>query len=74
MLNETVFNYLDRLLRDICSNDKPMGGKPNVVGGDFHQLTPVVIDGTKIDQINASVKSQPLFKDNYKTLAYVYPL
>jgi hypothetical protein len=71
MLHENVFNYLDRLLRDICSNNIPFGGKTIIVGGDYHQLAPVVVDGTKIDQIKASVKSQQLFNDNFTTLEYV---
>jgi hypothetical protein len=68
MLDRKVFNYLDRLLRDVCSNNLPFGGKTIVVGGDFHQLPPVVPQGNRQDQISASIKNDPLFKQNFTEL------
>ena len=42
MMNKNIFNYIDRMLRDLCSSDEPFGGKCVVLGGDWRQLTPVV--------------------------------
>ena len=72
MLNKKVLRYVDRLLRDVCSNDQPFGGKTVLLGGDWKQLPPVVEHGTREDQINESIKSDPLFRENFETLRYVF--
>ena len=74
MLNKTVLRYVDRQLRDLCDGTKPFGGKVVILGGDWRQLVPVVEHGTKEDQIAASIKLDPLFKDNFETLRYVYTI
>lgn len=71
MLSKNVLKYVDRFLRDVCSSDIPFGGKVVVLGGDWKQLTPVVVNGTREDQINESIKLDPLFKDNFDTLRFV---
>ena len=39
---------LDRTLRDLCDNDAtPFGGKTIVLGGDFQQTLPVVLNGSR---------------------------
>lgn len=68
MLSNKVFNYLDRLLKDICMNSDPFGGKILALGGDWKQLAPVVENGTKYDQIQESIKMAPLFRQNFETL------
>ena len=72
MLNKKVLHYVDRLLRDICGNNKNFGGKTLILGGDWKQLPPVVEHGTREDQINASIKLDPLFSENFETLRYVF--
>ena len=70
MLSNKVFRYVDRLLKDICMNDAVCGGKIVIFGGDWKQLPPVVEHGTREDQINESIKMDPLFRDNFETLRY----
>lgn len=68
MLDNKVFNYVNRLLQDVCSNKLPMGGKTVIVGGDFHQLPPVVENGNRYDQVMASMKSNDLFMNGFTKL------
>lgn len=70
MLSNKVLRYIDRMLRDLCSNDLPFGGKVLVLGGDWKQLAPVVPGGLHEDQINESIKMDPLFK-NFQKLRYL---
>jgi hypothetical protein len=70
MLSKKILHYLDRLLRDVCS-DNPFGGKVLVLGGDWKQLTPVVEHGTREDQVHESIKLDPLFKDNFAQLRFI---
>ncbi|XP_045468086.1 uncharacterized protein LOC123676313 [Harmonia axyridis] len=41
MVNYHVINIVDELLRDICSNSEPFGGKCILFGGDVKQLLPI---------------------------------
>ena len=50
----------DRTLRDIMKNNKPFGGKVIVLGGDFRQLLPVKIQGTRSDTVSLSIKYSTL--------------
>lgn len=68
MMHRDIFNYLDRLLRDVCSSSVPFGGKTMLFGGDWKQLTPVVPRGNRQDQVDASIKSDPLFTSEFTTL------
>ena len=43
MVRVDVFEYIDRVLRDVKGNDLPFGGIQVVVVGDFFQLPPVVM-------------------------------
>ena len=66
MLHRDVLAYVDKLLRDVAPRDgsekKPFGGKCVILGGDWKQLCPVVIRGGRPEQVNASIKKDPLFK------------
>ena len=42
MLNKEHLRVIDTLLRVICNNVRPFGGKIILFGGDFGQLQPVV--------------------------------
>ncbi|XP_040362560.1 uncharacterized protein LOC112168203 isoform X2 [Rosa chinensis] len=63
MCNKYCFEALDKSLRDILSNpddnvaNKPFGGKPILLGGDFRQILPVVTGGTKEQIVEASLNS-----------------
>lgn len=39
--------YINRLLQNIMSNTYPFGGKAIILGGDFRQTLPVVINGSR---------------------------
>lgn len=59
MLHRYVLEYIDKLLRDIVEREYrhlPFGGKIILIGGDWKQLTPVVIRGDKNEHIDASIK------------------
>ena len=66
MLHRDILNYIDRLLREIAPDEDsaqlPFGGKCIILGGDWKQALPVVKYGSAQDQINASIKMDPLFK------------
>ena len=68
MLSNRVLRYVDRMMKDACSCDKPFGGKVVVLGGDWRQLAPVVEHGTREDQVQESIKMDPLFRDNFVKL------
>lgn len=52
---------VDRLLQDIMKSKVPFGGKTVLFAGDFRQLLPVVVNGSKNDIINASIKRLSLW-------------
>ena len=51
MINKTVFDAVDRTLKDIRSHlpggDFPFGGIPVILGGDFHQTLPIIPHGDR---------------------------
>ncbi|XP_062006831.1 uncharacterized protein LOC133723982 isoform X2 [Rosa rugosa] len=67
MCDKHCFESLDKSLRDILSNpnntqiEKPFGGKPILLGGDFRQILPVVTRGTKEQIIEASLNCSYLW-------------
>ncbi|XP_011048533.1 PREDICTED: uncharacterized protein LOC105142549 [Populus euphratica] len=67
MNNRCCFEALDRSLRDVLTNgndlpnDKPFGGKSILLGGDFRQILPVILGGTKEDIVHASLCSSVLW-------------
>lgn len=52
---------VDRTLQDIRGSDKPFGGITVVFGGDFQQILPVVIKGSREDIVGASMRKSPLW-------------
>jgi hypothetical protein len=47
IISKDVFNIIDRSLRNIRGylpgSDRPFGGIPIILGGDFQQILPVVL-------------------------------
>ncbi len=62
MAHRFTFEAVDRTFRDITQIDKPFGGIIFVMGGDFRQILPVVIRGTRSHIIDACIKSSNLWK------------
>ncbi|RVE51488.1 hypothetical protein evm_003889 [Chilo suppressalis] len=54
---------VDRTLRDIRQNDRPMGGITVLFCGDFRQTLPVIPRGTRADEVRACLKSSYLWRD-----------
>lgn len=55
MMASSVFETVDRSLRDITNSDTLFGGIPFLVGGDFRQTLPASKQGTKADILSASL-------------------
>ena len=59
MIYQHAFEIVDRTLKDLMKavdqllKEKLFGGKVVVFGGDFHQILPVVIKGTREDIMEA---------------------
>jgi hypothetical protein len=66
MTHRHCFEALDRTLWDIRSEEQPanaivpFGGKLVVLGGDFHQILPIVRKGSRCAVVNASITSSKL--------------
>ncbi|CAN0874981.1 ATP-dependent DNA helicase PIF1 [Linum grandiflorum] len=72
MVHRLSFEAVDRTLCDIMNvpssgpNYKPFGGKTVLLGGDFRQTLPVITNGSRGDNISASLTRSYLW--NYCTL------
>lgn len=56
MQHQYYFQSVDKLLKDIRSNERLFGGLPVVMGGDFAQILPVVRRGTRASTVAASIQ------------------
>ena len=57
-----TLEIVDRALKDLMNNNLPFGGKIMILGGDFRQLLPVKIGGTRSEVVNLSIKYSHLWK------------
>ncbi|XP_025997032.2 ATP-dependent DNA helicase PIF2-like [Solenopsis invicta] len=57
-----ALEIIDRTLRDIMNNALPFGGKIIVLGGDFRQLLPIKVLGTRSEIVNLSIKFSTIWK------------
>ncbi|KAJ8972644.1 hypothetical protein NQ317_003239 [Molorchus minor] len=56
MVTKTIFKIINAGLKDICNDNRPFANKVVVVGGDFRQTLPVVINGNRATIVNECVK------------------
>src|ERR1044072_7510287 len=69
MIHRHAFEAVDRTLRDLMKTvdqsfeEIPFGGKVVVFGGDFRQILPVIMKGTREDIIRASLRRSILWKN-----------
>ena len=56
MMHKHVYEYLDRVLRDVTRVDALFGGKVVVLGGDLQQITTVTPKGSRAQVCVASLK------------------
>ncbi|GFS16715.1 ATP-dependent DNA helicase PIF1 [Elysia marginata] len=61
MTNKLVFEALHRSLCDITGKNEPMGGIATLLCGDFRQILPVVVGGTRANIVNSCIKSSMLW-------------
>ncbi|XP_044005887.1 ATP-dependent DNA helicase pif1-like [Aphidius gifuensis] len=52
----------DRTYRDLTKNELPFGRKIMLMGGDFRQLLPVKVNGSRSETVNLSIKFSHLRK------------
>ncbi|UYV81456.1 hypothetical protein LAZ67_20001240 [Cordylochernes scorpioides] len=62
MAPKDALRCINNLLKEIMQNEKPLGGKTIVFGGDFRQTLPVVSHGTQAAIVESSIKFHPLWK------------
>ncbi|GFT47718.1 ATP-dependent DNA helicase [Trichonephila clavipes] len=63
MAHKHSLEALNRILKDIKNSDKLFGGTLLVLSGDFRQTLPVIPRSTYADEINACLKSSPLWRN-----------
>ena len=57
-----ALEIVNRTLQNIMGNGLPFGGKIIILGGDFRQLLPIKIKGTRSETLNLSIKYSQLRK------------
>ena len=62
MTHKAAYEAIDRTLQDITGNKRAMGEIPTLFCGDFHQILPVVKNGTRPNIVNASLKQSHLWR------------
>lgn len=53
---------VDQTLQDIRDDDRPMDGIPTVYGGDFMQILPVIVKGSRGEIVAACFQRSPLWQ------------
>ncbi|XP_071036522.1 ATP-dependent DNA helicase PIF1-like [Parasteatoda tepidariorum] len=66
MSHKHSLEALNRTLKDIKDNDKLFGCTPLLLSVDFRQTLPVIPRSTYADEINACLKSSPLWRNAEK--------
>lgn len=56
MQHQYCSQSVDKLLKDVRSNEQLFGGLPVVLGGDFAQILPVVPRGTRASTVVVSIQ------------------
>ena len=56
-----ALEIVNRTLQNIMGNGLPFGGKIISLGGDFRQLLPIKIKGTRSETLNLSIKYNELW-------------
>lgn len=61
MMSKYALKAIDEVLKRLCNCDDLFGGKTIILGGDFRQTANVVLRGSAIDIIEASIQSSLLW-------------
>jgi hypothetical protein len=62
MTNKLAFEAVDRTLRDLTDKNEPFGGIVFIMSGDFRQVLPVILRGSHVDVVFASIKNSYLWE------------
>jgi ATP-dependent DNA helicase PIF1 len=62
MMHRYVLESVDRLFKDLMKNDLPFGGKIFILGGDFRQVLPVIVKGSRSQIVGASLRRSNLWQ------------
>jgi hypothetical protein len=62
MQHRHIFDAVNCSLQDIRDDNRLFGGITAVFGGDYQQILPVILKGTRGDIIDASLMSSPLWR------------
>ncbi|GBM22566.1 hypothetical protein AVEN_183992-1 [Araneus ventricosus] len=63
MTHVHAFLAVDRLLKDLTKCDEPFGGKIILLGGDFRQVLPVILRGSRSLTVSSYIKKHRLWSD-----------
>ena len=58
-----IIEAVDCSFRDLCDSNKPFGGLTVVFGGDFQQILPVIVKGSRAQIVQASMRRSRLWRD-----------
>ncbi len=57
-----VYECVDRTLKDMRGNEQPFGGLTVLFSGDWKQILPVVVKGSRAQVVNATLKRSALWQ------------
>jgi hypothetical protein len=63
MQHRFAMEAVDRTCRDLRTDERPFGGITVVFGGDYQQILPVIVKGTREEVINATIQRSYLWRD-----------
>lgn len=63
MAHRHAFEAVDRILWDLTNLDAPFGGKIVILGGDFCQVLPIVVNGTRAQTVDACIIQSYLWEN-----------
>ncbi len=62
MQHRHIMETVDRSFRDWCDSDRPFGGVTIVFGGDFQQILPVILKGSRAQIVGACMQRSILWR------------
>jgi hypothetical protein len=62
MQHRHIMEAVDRSFKDLRNSDRPFGGLPVVFGGDFQQILPVILKGSRAQVVGASMRRSILWR------------
>jgi hypothetical protein len=62
MLHRHIMEAVDRSFRDLRDSDRPFGGLTVIFGGDFQQILPVILKGSRAQVVGASMRRSILWR------------